>query len=222
MAENIAGPDIPPPGWSPVPGQAQGPTGLPNRTPLHSGVSTGVKIFFSVVCILMLLVGVPVLTAIMWVMTRFFSSGGPAAAVAVVVAAGSGFGLIASLLRVLRTGAWLEGTTLVARGTFTTRRCDLATASQVVLDSVAETTSVPVGSTVMVIPTGRRIPRLNAYQAGSGHPVRTQLSYAGGPLAPPKLLALSGAILAGGRTDPVSLQTAAILRAWALPQPGYG
>ena len=177
-----------------------------------------------VLSVVVLVAGVPLLTVITWILMLMLSSAGPAAAAAMVVAAASGLALVAALLNLLRNAAWLEGTTLVVRGTFTTRRCDLATARQVILDSVTATTAVTIGTVTTVVPTGRRIPRLTAYQAGAGRPVRTLLSDRGGRrlLGPPQLAALAEAILAGGRADPRSLQTAATLRSWAGPWPGFG
>lgn len=105
----------------------------------------------------------------------------------------------------LRTAAWLEGPVLVLRGAFRTRRCDLAAAPRVMLDSVPEVQSVGNGITS---PTGRRLPRLTAYDATAGRPVQLQLidPAARRWLAPPKLRALADAILAGPRSEPLAGQ----------------
>ncbi len=112
-----------------------------------------------------------------------------------------------TVMRLFRSAAWLEGTTLVVRGAFTVRRCDLATAPHVTLDSVPETTTVYTGSTALSVATGRRIPRLTAYDSAR-RPVRVHLiDMAGrGWLPPPKLHALADAILAGARPEPQARQ----------------
>jgi hypothetical protein len=117
-----------------------------------------------------------------------------------------------------RCGAWLEGTVLVTKGLFTTRRYDLATA-EVGADSIPETTAVPTGQTVMVIPTGRRIPLLAIRDVRTGR--RTKLVLRprrSGLLAPVQLVALADAIERGPRPypyDQYSAQIAGGLRALA-------
>jgi hypothetical protein len=110
------------------------------------------------------------------------------------------FGIVAFTI-VLRTGSWLEGTTLVIRGGFSRRERDLATAAvRLAADPV---TGLPV---------------LITEEAGRA-PVRLLLREPGGrvaaPLPPAKLHALAGAIMAGGRTDPAGQQAAGQLMALA-------
>lgn len=110
-------------------------------------------------------------------------------------------GLIVPLfLTVFRNAAWLEGTTLVVRKPFVTRRCDLATA-QLWADSVPEYTSAGNGVTTA---TGRRIPRLRAQDSATGKPAEIQLHDPAtrNLLAPQGLLALANAISAGRRPEP--------------------
>lgn len=123
------------------------------------------------------------------------------------------------VLRGLRAAAWLEHTTLVVRGAVRTRRCDLATA-RVTLDSVPETTTVSSGQSAISVPTGRRLPRLVAYDARTGRSVRLMLVERGnrGWLWPHKLRALADAVLAAPRPQPEAAwawRAAATLRAMA-------
>jgi hypothetical protein len=110
------------------------------------------------------------------------------------------FGIVAFTI-VLRTGAWLEGTALVVRRGFSRRECDLATAAVRLAADPA---------------TG--MPELITGEAGRG-PVRLLLREPGGrvpqPLAPAKLHALAGAILAGGRRDAAGQEAAGQLMALA-------
>lgn len=128
---------------------------------------------------------------------------------AALVILGCGLALVALLdafvvlVWVLRNGAWLEGTTLVVRTSFTTRRSDLAT--------------VPVR-------LGRYLGKqcLIASDSISGRAMRLMI----GGLPAPELAAVAGAIMAGGRRDPDSWQLAGTLRqqaAWrqAATPPGY-
>jgi hypothetical protein len=108
---------------------------------------------------------------------------------------------ISAFVTVLRSGAWLEGTTLITRGALTTRRCDLAS------------------SAVRVSPDpGSGAPVLTAQdQAGT---VRLPLRVRGRRLFDPdKLQALANAILAGGRQDADGWQAASQLRALAGAAP---
>lgn len=108
-----------------------------------------------------------------------------------------------AVMRLFRAAAWLEGTTLVVQGAFTARRSDLATSPHIVLDSVPETTTVATGNASLTMHTGRRIPRLTAYDSAR-RPVRVHLIDSTGRrwLPPPKLHALADAILAGPRPEP--------------------
>lgn len=129
-----------------------------------------------------------------------------------------------TVMRLFRAAAWLEGTTVVVRGAFTVRRCDLATAPHVTLDSVSETTTVSTGNTSLPVPTGRHIPRLTAYDSAR-RPVRVYLvdTTARRWLPPPKLHALADAILAGARPEPQARQAwwvASGLRAMAADPTG--
>jgi hypothetical protein len=87
-------------------------------------------------------------------------------------------------LDLVRPGAWLEGNSLVVRSILFTRRCDLATAPQLSLDSVPG----PLLSNL-------RIPRLVAEDARTGRWVRLPLRSLTGELLPPhQLRALAAAI----------------------------
>jgi hypothetical protein len=113
---------------------------------------------------------------------------------------------------------------VVVRGAFTVRRCDPATAPHVTLDSVPETTTVTASNTPLAVPTGRRIPRLTAYDSAR-RPIRVYLVDTAGRrwLPPPKLHALADAILAGARPEPQARQAwwvASGLRAMAADPTG--
>jgi hypothetical protein len=120
-----------------------------------------------------------------------------------------------AVMHLFRSAAWLEGTTLVARSAFTVRRCDLATAPHVTLESVPEVTMVamqtnpaqPGSSTQVPVRTGRNIPLLTVYDR-AGRSVRLALIDRAKRrwLAPQKLHALADAILAGPRPEPQAAQ----------------
>lgn len=99
----------------------------------------------------------------------------------------------------LRTGAWLDGTTLLVRGGYTSRRGDLARG--------------PVGLTT---DPASRLPVLTAQDA-SGQPVQVLLRdpRRRAPLPPPVLHALANAIMAAGRQDPAGREAAGNLIALA-------
>lgn len=117
-----------------------------------------------------------------------------------------------------RCGASLEGTVLVSKGLFTTKRYDLATA-EVEADSIAETTAVSTGQTVITVPTGRRIPLLAIRDVRTGRRTRLVLRPRRAGLLPPvQLVALADAIERGPRPYPYdrySAQVAGGLRALA-------
>lgn len=93
------------------------------------------------------------------------------------------------LLWVVRNRAWLEGTTLVVRTTYSTRRCDLAT------------DPVRLGRLLWV-------KCLIAGEGVTGRAGRLAL----GPLTAPELAAVAGAITARGRQDPGAGQVVADLQ----------
>jgi hypothetical protein len=100
--------------------------------------------------------------------------------------------------------AWLEGTTVVVRGFFATRRCDLATATSITIDSVPEMRAVHYGSgATRSVPTGRTMLALRTQQSGSGDGLRVWLRHPNTRrlLEPAKLHALADAMLAGPRRD---------------------
>jgi hypothetical protein len=103
------------------------------------------------------------------------------------------------LLWVVRNRAWLEGTTLVVRTTYSTRRCDLAT------------DPVRLGRLLWV-------KCLFAGESATGRTGRLAL----GPLTAPELAAVADAITAGGRRDPGAWQVAAALRQRAAQRAGAG
>lgn len=182
-----------------------GPYG-PQRIELHSGQSGAVKGILIALIVFGCLVVVPILVFVAGIVAGYANQ---ALAWTVRIVLWLGLWALAAwaLLGILRTAAWLEGTTLVVRGAFRTRRCDLAAAPRVELDSVPEVQSVGNGITS---PTGRRLPRLTAYDATTGRPVSVQLIDR--PLRrwldPPKLHALADAILAGPRPEPFARQAA--------------
>jgi hypothetical protein len=94
--------------------------------------------------------------------------------------------LLWAVLHLVRCGAWLDGNTLVVRSTILTRRCDLATAQQLALDSVPG----PLLSNLS-------IPRLVTKDGATGRWVRLPLRAVTGELLPPdQLRALAAAIRA--------------------------
>lgn len=93
------------------------------------------------------------------------------------------------LLWVVRNKAWLEGTTLVVRTTYSTRSCDLAT------------DPVSLGHLLWV-------KCLIAGEGVTGRAGRLAL----GPLTAPELAAVAGAITARGRQDPGAGQVVADLQ----------
>jgi len=95
------------------------------------------------------------------------------------------------LLVLLRNRAWLEGTTLVRRGTFSTQRCDLAT--------------VPVRLAAAGL---LRVTCLIALDSATRRKARLPLRY----LTAPDLAALADAITLGVRRDPQGWQVATALR----------
>jgi hypothetical protein len=108
---------------------------------------------------------------------------------------------VAGFTVVLRTGAWLERTKLVIRGGFSRRQADLATAA------VRLAADPATGMPVLIV------------EEADGAPVRLLLREPGGraaePLAPAKLHALAGSILAGGRQDAAGQEAAGQLMALA-------
>jgi hypothetical protein len=105
----------------------------------------------------------------------------------------------------LRSGAWLEGSTLVVRSTLATRRYDLAACA-------AQLTEDPK----------TRLPVLTVQDA-AGHRDDLLLREPGKKkdlIGPQKLSALAGAALAGGPRDPAGEQVAGQLRWLADNWPG--
>ncbi|HEY3682607.1 MAG TPA: hypothetical protein VGL93_06185 [Streptosporangiaceae bacterium] len=173
---------------------------------LHSGLSGATKGVLGCLLVFCVVVLVPILAAIC---AAFASLASVVLAwvVGLLIAFGTWALVVGRLLWVLRSAAWMEGSTLVVRGAFTTRRADLARTPRIILDSVAETTSVPVGGSAMVVATGRRIPRLTAFDP-AGKAVRLNLVNPSARqwLAPPKLLALAGAIVSAPRPEPLAAE----------------
>jgi hypothetical protein len=194
------------------------------RVRLHSGLSGGAKAVLGVGLMACAVIGVPVLGLIAGAFSSLARPGagwiaGPLVAVVFAVP------LILRLLWLFRSAAWLERTILVVRGALTTRRCDLAAAMGFGFDIVGESTSMPVSRGVLVVSTGRRIPRLIAYDAGTGRRVRLKLVDPATRqwFTPPKLYALADAILAGRGPAPdgsAAWQAAAALRAMAADPAG--
>lgn len=108
---------------------------------------------------------------------------------------------ISAFVMVLRSGAWLDGTTLITRGALTTHRCNLAA-------SAVQVSRDP----------GSGAPVLTARdQSGT---VRVPLRETGRRLfAPGKLQALADAVLAGGRQDAAGWEAASQLQALAGAPP---
>lgn len=186
-----------------------------SRFPLHTGVSGCAKA--SVGCSLVIAaLGIGLLSALLAALV------GAASREAGFVVGVLAFLLLGCLLPglvlsgMLRNAAWLEHTTLVVRGAFGARRCDLAVA-RISVDAVAEYTSTGNGITV---PTGRRIPRLCALDPWTGKQIRLHLHNPAtrNLLEPHKLGALANAIDAGRRPEPdasYARKIAAGLRAMA-------
>lgn len=179
------------------------------RVSLHSGRSAVFKGIMAALVIILALTFVPLAGLVFGVI-----SGWASPVLAWVVRIVTWLGLWALclwfVLWLLRTAVWLEGTVLVRRGALRTRRCDLAAAPRVVLDATPETQTIN-GVTSR---TGRHLPRLTAWDAQTGRPVRLLLV---DPalhrwLDPPKLRALADAILAGPRPEPLAAQ------AWQVAQ----
>lgn len=194
--------------------------GPPAWISLHTGPRPAVKAVFGVLAACVLLIGTPVIGFLVAGMISAVSSvstvgtGKPAsssaagATVGVAVALLFGILLLTRLLALLRSAAWLEGSTLVLRGGLRSRRYDLATAVR--FGRYTTKSGVPV-LTARDGPTGRRIrlPLRDPGTAGASSP--------GQLFAPPKLYALADAIVAGGRrTDPEAVQAANSLRALAV------
>lgn len=102
-------------------------------------------------------------------------------------------------------GAWLEGSTVVVRGFFSTRRCDLATATKITIDSFPETRAGYYG----YFPSGRPMFALRAQQSVGERGLRVWLRHPNTRrlLEPVKLHALADAMLAGPRrADPSAHQ----------------
>jgi len=111
--------------------------------------------------------------------------------------------LLWAVLKLLRYGAWLEGTTLVVRSSLVTRRCDLATTPELYLDSIPP----PFLSTI------GRIPRLVAKDANTRSVVHLPLRNVTGQILPPtQLRALAAAISAGARPPPNDHDAAQVTR----------
>jgi hypothetical protein len=193
--------------------------GPPAWISLHRGPRPAVKAVFGVLAACVLLIGTPVLGFLAAGLVTAVSSAStvgtgkppsPNAAgvtVGLVVALVFGLVLLTRLLALLRSAAWLEGSTLVVRGALRSRRYDLATA---------------VGFSRYTTRSG--VPMLIAHDGRTGRKIRLPLrdpgtaraSAPGQLFSPPKLYALADAIAAGGRrTDPGAVQAANSLRALA-------
>jgi hypothetical protein len=169
---------------------------------LDIGATRGQKIGFAILLVVVLIV----FAALGYGFGAVVGSPEAGVGLAIVLTLLMGFILGIALLSVMRTGAWLEGTTLVYRRTFGTRRCDLATAAEVSVDSVAETTAVTTysaagGATVTPVATGRRIPRL-VIRCASGRRIRLPLRSGRGSFLPPEQLRAIAAAITAGRREP--------------------
>lgn len=185
-----------------------------SRIELHPGLSPGAKTIQGALVLLGMLIGAPLAGAVVGVL-----AGQVAPLVGVFFGVFAGIVtegvMISRMLWTFRSAAWLEHTTLVVRGILGTRRCDLATAARLMLDSGSA--AVPVPGRMAIASAGRRIPRLTAYDAESGQRVRVPLRdhAARRLLAAPKLYALADAIMAGGGREPHAREVADQLRAMA-------
>jgi len=190
------------------------------RLELHSGLSRGTKIFLGVFLVGLLVVAAPSLGLIAGALTYTLASHAAGVIVGIAVTLVTDLVLVITLLTVLRAAAWLDQTTLVVRGAFTTRRCDLATGRGLHLDAVAETANTPAPGGMLVMSTGRQLPRLTASDAITGQRVRLVLRDPATRklLAPQKLYALAEAILTGRGQEPGAWQVADGLRAMADPR----
>jgi hypothetical protein len=194
--------------------------GSPGWISLHTGPSPAVKAVFGVLQGGVLLIGTPIIgilaagliNAVSSASTagtgRAPSSSGVAVFVGFVVALLFCLVFLTRLLWLLRSAAWLEGSTLVVRGALRSRRCDLASA--VGFSRYTTMFGVPM-LTARDGRTGRRI-RLPLRDPGTARAFSPGRLY-----PPPKLYALADAIVAGGRRmDPEAVQTANSLRALAV------
>lgn len=170
-------------------------TGRESRLELHSGRSRGRKRAAVALLLPCMFVLTPLVTVLIGIGL------GSVGRAWWGVTAGVAIGLwwewvwVSSLLRILRSAAWLERVTLVVRGPYATRRCCLATAGQVRL----------------------RVPQLSASDPGTGRTVRLSLVDPATRrlLAPPKLRALADAIAAPsprGQGSASAWQVAGMLR----------
>jgi hypothetical protein len=184
------------------------------RVELHSGLSRGTKLVLGALVLLGMLIVAPLAAVVIGVLIGLAI---PLAGVFFGVCAGmvaEGV-MISRMLWLLRSAAWLEGTTLAVRGVLGTRRCDLATAADLFLEPRPAAAAVP--GAAATTPAARRVPRLVAYGAESGQRVRVPLRDPATKslLSAPKLYALAGAILAGGSRDAHAREVAGHLRAMA-------
>ncbi|MBF8184536.1 hypothetical protein ITP53_01995 [Nonomuraea sp. K274] len=172
--------------------------GRQQRVRLHGGRSWGLKALIGCSSVLVLFL----LLVMGWIATIL---SGWLAAVLGILCAGVALLCVASLgfllLDILRAAAWLDGTVLVVRSAFTTRRCDLAEAALITIDSVVERSFAGNAGSA---PTGRLIPRLRVQDPRTGHVVSLQLDDPAtrSLFSPVRLHALADAILAGHRPEP--------------------
>jgi hypothetical protein len=190
--------------------------GRTSRFQLHSGkprvrkqVAAGVLVF----CIFML---TPLVAA------YFPLALGSVGQVSLGVVVGVVIGLwwewiwVSSLLRILRSAAWLDDITLVVRGPYATRRCCLATADQLAIRAPRAWRADPALSGARPARM-LRVPQLSASDPATGRTIRLDLvdPATRALLAPAKLTALANAIAAPsprGRSSTSAWQVAGMLR----------
>ncbi|MQA07364.1 MAG: hypothetical protein GEU98_02215 [Pseudonocardiaceae bacterium] len=170
------------------------------RVPLHSGISNGRKVTVTVLAAVLMLLMLPGLAFVLSVPALDLRWLG-----LTILAIGE-LGCVLLLYGIFRHAAWLENTTLVIRGMFRTRRCDLAAAPRIAI----------VRNTNQAYPR----PELAALDPNSGRWVRVLLHRPASPelLDPSALRGLADAILTGTRPEPHAQhahQIATGLRGWA-------
>lgn len=187
------------------------------RVRLHSVASGGTKFVLGGCLVVATVLLPPVLGLVAGVLADAARPGAGWLAGALVGAA-CAVPLVECLCWLFRSAAWLEDTTLIVHGTLGTRRCDLAAATRLDLETVTELPVGPVAGGMAMMPAGRRVLRLVAYDGATGRRVALRLvePATGRPLAPGKLQAVCEAILAGRAPEPdgsPAWRVAAALRA---------
>ncbi|MBO0804785.1 MAG: hypothetical protein J2P25_17140 [Nocardiopsaceae bacterium] len=200
----------------------------PERVDLYSRSWSAGRVFHLCMVVVCMIILVPVLGVAVFGMLSFVS---PAAGVTggILVWLLAEVAMLFTLLRVVRSAAWLEGGVLVVRTAFATRRCDLASATDAALESVLSSpTLMPMpGGGMVAAGGGQRIPVLSVSDGPGRKPVRLRLVEPyrgrGKQLPAPKLIALADALRSGQRApwnEPVQHAVAGLHAMAANPAAG--